>query len=237
MIKILSIILGLLLVSDLATAQAGDKKEKQLKEKQLLERQRSLGGQRAESDQIDEKGKTQGSHQDQNQNQSNDQQEKENNDQKNNDSIITPNKDQNPEASDGADMEENNNDQQAAKREKSNAPAIIQTTTSESGSPAVLSKDNGRSRDGTNNIQRSTYNMAGAKIPDNMNLAGKNAGGRNFNTGKRIRQQEDMPVRTNIQGAARKSSPSADDVGQSKGKSDNNKKQKRKDRKNTGKDS
>jgi hypothetical protein len=51
----------------------------------------------------------------------------------------------------------------------SNTPAVSQTTSSQSGSPAVLAEEDGRMRDGTNNIQRATMNMAGSPV-DNMNV-------------------------------------------------------------------
>src|SRR5688500_642649 len=41
----------------------------------------------------------------------------------------------------------------------SNTPAVEQTTTSGSGSPAVLSGEDGDGRDGTNNVQRASMNM------------------------------------------------------------------------------
>ena len=51
----------------------------------------------------------------------------------------------------------------------SNTPAVPQTTTSDSGSPAVLSGDKGADRDGTNNVQRATMNMVGSPA-DNLSL-------------------------------------------------------------------
>jgi hypothetical protein len=51
----------------------------------------------------------------------------------------------------------------------SNTPAVSQTTSSQSGSPAVLAEEDGKMRDGTNNIQRATMNMAGSPV-DNVNL-------------------------------------------------------------------
>jgi hypothetical protein len=45
-----------------------------------------------------------------------------------------------------------------------NTPAVNQETSSQSGSPAVLSTDKGSDRDGTNNVQRAEPNMAGAKV-------------------------------------------------------------------------
>jgi hypothetical protein len=44
----------------------------------------------------------------------------------------------------------------------SSTPAGPQTTTSQGGSPAVLSGKKGSDRDGTNNVQRASMNMAGS---------------------------------------------------------------------------
>jgi hypothetical protein len=44
----------------------------------------------------------------------------------------------------------------------SNTPGLIERTSSPSGSPALLSSGKGSQRDGTNNVQRATMNMAGA---------------------------------------------------------------------------
>lgn len=46
----------------------------------------------------------------------------------------------------------------------SNTPAIHQTTSSQSGSPAMLSDDQGSGRDGTNNVQKASMNMAGSPV-------------------------------------------------------------------------
>lgn len=45
-----------------------------------------------------------------------------------------------------------------------NTPAVTQTTSSDSGSPAVLSRGDGKGRDGTNNVQRASPNMAGSPV-------------------------------------------------------------------------
>lgn len=45
-----------------------------------------------------------------------------------------------------------------------NAPAVEQMTSSQSGSPSVLSGDRGGDRDGTNNVQRASINMAGSPV-------------------------------------------------------------------------
>jgi hypothetical protein len=125
--------------------------------------------------------------------------------------VIESNKDQN-QSGDGVETE-GTNKQAAEKNEKSNAPAVVQTTTSESGSPAILSKDNGKGRDGTNNVQRSSYNMAGAEVPGNMNLSDKNRGERNVNMGKtRVKKQEEQPVRTTINGATTNATPADETI-------------------------
>ena len=53
-----------------------------------------------------------------------------------------------------------------------NTPAVPQTTTSGSGSPAVLSGKDGSQRDGTNNVQRASMNMAGSPA-NNLRLSEK----------------------------------------------------------------
>lgn len=45
-----------------------------------------------------------------------------------------------------------------------NTPTVSQSTSSSSGSPAVLSKGKGNDRDGTNNVQRASMNMAGSPV-------------------------------------------------------------------------
>lgn len=51
----------------------------------------------------------------------------------------------------------------------SNAPPVAQSTSSQSGSPAVLSGQKGKERDGTNSVQRASMNMAGSPAA-NLNL-------------------------------------------------------------------
>ena len=52
----------------------------------------------------------------------------------------------------------------------SNTPAVVQTTSSSSGSPAVPAGNSGKQRDGTNTVQRATMNMAGSPA-ENLNLS------------------------------------------------------------------
>src|SRR5690606_15142427 len=46
----------------------------------------------------------------------------------------------------------------------SSAAAVTTPTPSSSGSPAVLSRNDGEGRDGTNTVQRATHNMAGSPV-------------------------------------------------------------------------
>jgi trimeric autotransporter adhesin len=52
----------------------------------------------------------------------------------------------------------------SADPDASNVPAVIQESSSQSGSPAVLSGEEGSDRDGTNNVQRAKPNMAGSDV-------------------------------------------------------------------------
>jgi hypothetical protein len=170
--KIISIMVSIMLVISLnANAQSGDKKEKELKSKQLKERSRSLGGQRTQSDIPGDKSTA----------------------------------DENTQAADtvsSADNDSGNNavvernEDQPGRPAKGTAPAVVQKTTSESGSPSVLSDDNGEGRDGTNNVQRAKPNIAGAEEPGNMNLSKKNAGEKNIKVDSKIQRQEERPQAT-----------------------------------------
>ncbi len=70
-----------------------------------------------------------------------------------------------------ANADRSNPKDSASSETASNAPAVSETTTSASGSPAVLSGNNGRDRDGTNSVQRASMNMAGSPTT-NLNLNG-----------------------------------------------------------------
>jgi len=63
----------------------------------------------------------------------------------------------------------NSDDTASTDARVSNTPAVPQTSTSQSGSPAVLSGEDGSERDGTNNVQRASMNMVGSPV-DNLNL-------------------------------------------------------------------
>ena len=65
-------------------------------------------------------------------------------------------------AADANNNNDGNPDNDASPERASNTPAVSQTSSSSSGSPAVLSKEDGKGRDGTNNVQRASMNMAGS---------------------------------------------------------------------------
>lgn len=161
------IILALFFLTWNVNAQNGDKKEKELKSKQQRERSRSLGGQRTQSDIPADQSTTN----------------------KKGEAVDTVSTADNAAGSDG--VVERNKDQ-SGRPAKGTAPAVIQRTTSESGSPAVLSEENG-GRDGTNNVQRAKPNIAGAKEPGNMNLEKKNSGEQNTKVRNKILKQEERP--------------------------------------------
>lgn len=90
---------------------------------------------------------------------------------------------------------DNGNNAAAMTDKKTSAPVVNQTTSSESGSPAMPASEEGR--DGTNNVQRAKPNIAGAEEVGNMDLEKKNLGEKNVNTGnKRIQKQEEVPQAT-----------------------------------------
>lgn len=62
----------------------------------------------------------------------------------------------------------------ASAERASNTPAVSQMTSSGSGSPAVLSSKDGQGRDGTNNVQRASMNMAGSPA-NNIRLGQTNS--------------------------------------------------------------
>jgi hypothetical protein len=115
---------------------------------------------------------------------------------------------------------ERNSDQPVAKNKnasdssgnQSAPPAVIQRTTSESGSPSMLSADNGRGRDGTNNVQRSSINVAGSPMRGNYNLDAKNRGEQNQKVDStRIQKQK-----VNVSAATKNHSNEKETMGKNK---------------------
>jgi hypothetical protein len=77
---------------------------------------------------------------------------------------------------------------------RGNSSAVTETTTSEAGSPAILSDHNGEGRDGTNNRQRGTYKMAGADMKGDLGLSKKNGSEKNIKAPKKVLKQEEQPA-------------------------------------------
>ena len=181
-----------------AWSQAVDKKEKELDKNQETERARSTQGLRTDNELKDDRGEVQSN---QYRKSSPDSSSQDQNDAQNpseaKDQVIEPNKDQGLGSDDDGNNLTNKNNATQEGEKNNNTPAVIQRTSSESGSPAVLSGNNGKDRDGTNNVQRATPNIAGAKEPGNMNLSEKNTQMKNQNTGteRKIRKEEEVPAR------------------------------------------
>src|SRR5688572_1749793 len=68
--------------------------------------------------------------------------------------------------------------------ERSNSPGVVESTTSEAGSPAILSENDGEGRDGTNTRQRATYKMAGAEIKGDLGLSENDGSEKNMKAPK-----------------------------------------------------
>lgn len=74
-----------------------------------------------------------------------------------------------------------------------NTTVVIDRTSSGAGSPAVLSDDDGRGRDGTGNVQRAQPNMVGSPVTSDMNLSERNSGAQDEGRVQEIREQEEVP--------------------------------------------
>jgi len=74
----------------------------------------------------------------------------------------------------------------------SNVPAVTEETTSQSGSPAVLSEDEGEGRDGTNNVQRAEPNMVGSPV-DGIHYSGREVNDADREIRDRSREQQAEP--------------------------------------------
>ena len=182
-----------------AYAQAGDKKEKELDKTQESERSRSTQGLRTDNELKDDRGEITPSNQ--YRNSKTDSVSNQGTGNEDEDLVVEKNQDQGLGSDDDGNGLTNENNTTQSGEQRTNSPAVIQSTTSESGSPAILSGGNGTERDGTNNVQRAKPNIAGAKEPGNMNLPAKNTGERNRNTGEsRIRKQEEQPNQTGTPG-------------------------------------
>jgi hypothetical protein len=174
-----------------AYSQAGDKKEKELDKTQEQERARSTQGIRTDNELKDDRGEVQSN---QYRKTENDSLSNQGTAEDNEDQVLEKNQDQGLGSDDDGNGLTNENNTTQSGEQRNNTPAVIQRTTSESGSPAVLSGGNGTERDGTNNVQRAKPNIAGAEEPGNLNLPRKNTAEKNRNAGApRVRRQEEQP--------------------------------------------
>lgn len=188
-----------------AYSQAGDKKERELDKTQEEERARSTQGIRTDNELKDDRGEVQSN---QYRKSESDSVSNQGTPQDNEDEVLEKNQDQGLGTDDDGNGLTNENNSTQSGEQRNNTPAVIQRTTSESGSPAILSGDNGTKRDGTNNVQRAKPNIAGAKEPGNMNLPAKNTAEPNRKTdAPRVRKQEEQPNQTGTPPAEKQPSP------------------------------
>jgi hypothetical protein len=188
-----------------AYPQDNEKKEtqKELEKKQQSDRARSPQGIRTDNELKDDRGEVQSN---QYRKSESDSVSNQGTSQENEDQVLEKNQDQGLGSDDDGNGLTNENNTTQSGEQRTNTPAVIQSTSSESGSPAILSGGNGTERDGTNNVQRAKPNIAGAKEPGNMNLPAKNTAERNRNMGEpRIRKQEEQPGQSGTSGARQSS--------------------------------
>lgn len=173
-----------------AYSQADDKKEKELEKAQESDRARSTQGIRTDNELKDDRGEVQSN---QYRKSESDSVSNQGTSQDGEDLVLEKNQDQGLSSDDDGNGLTNENNTTQRGEQRTNTPAVIQTTTSESGSPAILSGEDGAKRDGTNNVQRAKPNIAGAKEPGKMNPA-KNPAGKNRKTdAPGVRKHEEQP--------------------------------------------
>lgn len=177
-------------------AQEGVKKKKELQKKAGEERTRSVKGYRTESELLDDKGKVpQSNAEDMADGEEDKGENKTRAHGRTQDTLQTR-----TNAPTSQVIEPNDDQPQSQDARRSNTPAVIQMTPSESGSAAVPAPNNGHHRDGTNTIQRSKPNMAGAKEPGNMNLSEKDNSQRNIHQPNNVREQQEQPAKIEADG-------------------------------------
>ena len=117
------------------------------------------------------------------------------------------------EAAADANSNNRNGGNEATAERASNTPAVSQTTSSGSGSPAILSSKGGQGRDGTNNVQRASMNMAGSPA-NNIRLGKTNSV--NADSEMRDRQivEQDKETSARKQNQKRGSSPTGGATGE-----------------------
>lgn len=108
-----------------------------------------------------------------------------------------------------------------------NEVSIFETGTSSAGSPSTISENDGKDRDGTNNVQRSTPNMAGSPPPRRGSMKASNASSSSGSerASKESKDEEKANVKSNKETAKDKDKSKEEDD-----KKKNDKKDKKKDK-------
>lgn len=169
--KSIVLLFACVLTTAIVFAQSGQKSNKAFSDKKASERERSVGGQRTDNELKDDRKQVKPTNHLQGENDGKT-------------SADTSSLNQTGERRSAQQVATKNDDQPQNNNSEggSSAQAVVQSTSSESGSPSVLAGKDGKGRDGTNNVQRSTPNMAGARVPGNMNLDRLNRGNKNQNS-------------------------------------------------------
>jgi hypothetical protein len=177
-----------------AWSQNNDQKDKELEQQQQSERSRSMQGIRTDNELKDDRQEVPSN---QYRNSGKDSLSNQSSADSSETEVIQKNQDQGLGTDDDGNGLTNENNKTQSGEQRTNTPAVIQRTTSESGSPAILSGDDGKKRDGTNNVQRATPNIAGAEEIGNANLSQKNNTEKNMKTdAPRVKKQEEQPATT-----------------------------------------
>lgn len=206
--NLISLALTLLLTCAFVYGQQGKEKKQAAEKKAAEERDRSMGGYRTNNELKDDRGEITPANNDAGEDNIRAQQRE--------GSTAPLSRNENQMAAPGSPTD--------TTEQKSNAPAVIQRSTSEGGSPSVLSDNNGYGRDGTGNVQRAKPNMAGAEVPGNFNTAEKNTQQSNSVNGQsNIRREEETPTQI-----TNRDEPSQKEAASTKKKDDNDKKSSRK---------
>jgi len=182
------IIAFLLMAAGGLNAQSTDQSEREQQDReQAEERDRTVKGRRTDNELKDDRGQVPETNAEDLQN--SDHQSNNNSDESTNEADSA-----NAVAGGANEVVQRNEDQPQNEQSRYLAPAVIQRTTSASGSPAVLAPENGDGLDGTNTVQRAKPNMAGAQEPGNLNLSEHNVEGSNYDAGRQVQDTEDIPA-------------------------------------------
>lgn len=217
--NLISLALTLTLTCAFVYGQQGKEKKQAAEKKAAEERVRSMGGYRTNNELKDDKGEITPANNDAGEDNIRAQQQEE--------STAPVSRNESQMAASGSETDTT---------EQSNAPAVIQRSTSEGGSPSVLSDNNGYGRDGTGNVQRAKPNMAGAEVPGNFNTAEKNTQQTDNVNGKtNVRKEEETPPQISSRGnesADQEEAQEEDEASSDKKNNDDKKSSKKKEREN-----